>query len=31
VAGGAGVQRVTVTVTLPRGGSFVLERLVRAP
>jgi Tfp pilus assembly protein PilV len=26
-----GLQRVTVTVTLPRGGSFVLERLVRAP
>ncbi|MEX2282458.1 MAG: hypothetical protein WEE89_08235 [Gemmatimonadota bacterium] len=26
-----GLQRVTVTVTLPRGGAFVLERLVRAP
>jgi Tfp pilus assembly protein PilV len=26
-----GVQRVTVTVTLPRGGTFVLERLVKSP
>ena len=26
-----GVQRLSVTVTLPRGGTFVLERLVKSP
>ena len=29
-AGAEGVELVTVTVTLPRGGTFTLQRLVRA-
>jgi type II secretory pathway pseudopilin PulG len=30
-AGGRGVEQVTVSVSLPDGGEFVLHRLVRAP
>ncbi|MGH7470166.1 MAG: type IV pilus modification PilV family protein [Longimicrobiales bacterium] len=26
-----GIERVTVTITLPGGGTFALQRLVRAP